>query len=519
MSDGASFDEQAVGATAPLPAEVVVVGGGVAGLVAALECARIGLSVTVLERAATPGGCVGRVELAGLILDSGAESFATRGGSVAELIAELGLEADVVKPNASGAWLVMPGARGLDAAPLPKTGMLGIPANPLGDDVRRIVGWSGAIRAYADRITPILRIGRARSLGELVRKRMGAKVLDRLVTPISSGVYSANPDDLDLDVVAPGLNEAMTRAGSLSGGVSELVETRRAGSAVLGVRGGMHRVVDALLAELARFDATVITSAEVVGLERVADADGETERDASVDSSVDGSWRATARVGDDELVVAARYAIVAAPAHASRPLLATSVDGWADVPDGPDAASVELVTLVLDAPALAAAPRGTGVLVAAGTPGVGAKALTHSSAKWAWVAEAAAPHQVVRLSYGRAGAANPLDGLDDAAVADLAVADASALTGVPLDASMLVASARTPWRDALSHAALGQRDRVLAVEAAVAAVPTLEVTGAWLSGTGLASVVPHAKAAAARIRHLAVRDRAEREADGHTADA
>ncbi|QAY72467.1 FAD-dependent oxidoreductase [Agromyces protaetiae] len=36
-------------------ADVVVIGGGVAGLVAALECAKIGLSVTVLERAEQPG--------------------------------------------------------------------------------------------------------------------------------------------------------------------------------------------------------------------------------------------------------------------------------------------------------------------------------------------------------------------------------------------------------------------------------------------------------------------------------
>ncbi|WP_308798376.1 protoporphyrinogen/coproporphyrinogen oxidase [Agromyces silvae] len=502
--------------------EVVVIGGGVAGLVAALECGRLGLSVTVLERAANPGGCVGRIELAGLTLDSGAESFATRGGSVAELIGQLGLESEIVTPNPAGAWLAMPGQNGaVAAAPLPKTGMLGIPANPLGDDVRRIIGWGGASRAYLDRLMPILRIGRARSLGALVRKRMGRKVLDRLVTPISSGVYSANPDDLDLDVVAPGLNEAMTRAGSLSGGVGELVETRRAGSAVLGLRGGMHRLVDALLAELARFDVTVITSAEVVALAR----DGE--------AAEHPRWRATARVGTGEpgvggpgvgepgtgepgaadLTVEAAYAIVATPAHAARPLLATTVDGWAEVSEAPGATSVELVTLVLDAPALAAAPRGTGVLVAADTPGVAAKALTHSSAKWAWVAEAAAPHQVVRLSYGRAGSPNPLDGRSDAEVAELAIADASALTGVPLDGSMLVDSGRTPWRDALSHAALGQLDRVRAAEEAVAAVPGLEVTGSWLSGTGLASVVPHAMEAASRIRHLAVRDRAAAEGD------
>lgn len=538
-------------------ADVVVVGGGVAGLVAALECAKLGLGVVVIERGEEPGGCVGRIELDGLRLDSGAESFATRGGSVAELIESLGLSDEVVPPNPAGAWLVWGGREtrgtaagaGVHAAPLPKTGMLGIPANPLGDDVRAIIGWRGAIRAYGDRLMPILRIGRAHSLGRLVRQRMGAAVLDRLVTPISSGVYSADPNDLDLDVVAPGLNEAMTRAGSLSGGVGELVETRRAGGAVLGLRGGMHRLVDALGAELGRFGAEIVLKHEVVDLARSGSGDRATS-----------GWRVRALGSERDLLVEARFAILAAPAQTSRRLLGEAVEGWADASDWPAAASVEIVTLVLDAPVLDAAPRGTGVLVAAGTEGVSAKALTHSSAKWSWLAAAvnggageggavsggsaggdadaggagagsagagagsagagagsagsrgaddaaAASRHVVRLSYGRAGSANPLEGLDDDAVAALALADAAALLGVPLEPSGLRACGRTAWRDALSHAALGQRDRVRALEDALAAEPGIEATGSWIAGTGLASVVPHAKEAAARIRHLAVQER------------
>ncbi|WP_022889639.1 protoporphyrinogen oxidase [Agromyces italicus] len=484
-------------------ADVVVIGGGVAGMVAALECAKIGLAVTIVERRDELGGCVGRIVLDGLTLDSGAESFATRGDGVAGLLASLGLADDVVDPNRAGAWLVWGGGSGLDAAPLPKTGVLGIPANPLGDDVRRIIGWSGATRAYLDRLKPILRIGRAHSLGELVRSRMGRAVLDRLVAPISSGVYSADPELLDLDLVAPGLNEAMTRTGSLSGGVGQLVEQRKAGGAVRGLRGGMHTLVDALARELERFGVTVLTGVEATGLERDGDgwlvraaAHGEEGLETRPPSS--GAPRPT------EVELSAPDLVLAAAAHTSLGLLEAAVEGWESTADWPHGASIELVTLVLDAPALDAAPRGTGVLVAADTPGVAAKALTHSTAKWSWLAEAAGGRHVVRLSYGRAGQPNPLDGRSDEEVTALALADAGTLLGVPLETGMLRAAGRTVWRDAVSHAALGQHERVRSLEETIAAEPGIEVTGSWVSGTGLASVVPHAKGAAAHVRHRRV---------------
>lgn len=506
MSDVPPPEPAAVPPVERRAADVVVVGGGVAGLVAALECAKVGLQVTVLERRDGIGGCVGRIELDGLSLDSGAESFATRGGAVAELLESLGLSDEIEKPNPAGAWLVMPGANGApDAAPMPRTGILGIPANPLGDDVRRIIGWRGALRAYADRVTPILRIGRYTNLGDLVRSRMGQAVLERLVTPISAGVYSSDPNVLDLDVVAPGLNEAMTRAGSLSGGVAQLVEARKAGSAVLGLRGGMHRLVDALAAELDRFGVEVVTGAEVTSLARSGVEEGAQRPSRDADAPAPGWIVDAARLDEPTLRFDASYVILAAPSDASRRLLDEASLGWSTAADWPHAASVELVTLVLDAPALDAAPRGTGVLVVQGTPGVTAKALTHSSAKWQWLADAAGGRHVVRISYGRAGEPNPLDGRTDDEVTALALADAAALLGTPLDTTMVRAAGRTAWRDALSHATIGQRDRVRALEDVLAAEPGIEATGSWVAGTGLASVVPHALEAARRIRHLVVR--------------
>ncbi|WP_314095857.1 NAD(P)-binding protein, partial [Microbacterium foliorum] len=201
---------------------IVVVGGGVGGLIAARECVKVGMHVTLLEASDAVGGAIRRAELDGVVVDAGAESYATRGGRVRALLAELDLSDRIVAPAAGGAWLA--GIPGVGAAPLPVGGILGIPGNPFQEDVRRVIGWSGAWRAYLDRIRPPLTIGHNQSLGRLVSSRMGAKVRDRLVAPVTTGVYSASPDDVDVDIAAPGLNAALTSVGSLSGAVQALRE-------------------------------------------------------------------------------------------------------------------------------------------------------------------------------------------------------------------------------------------------------------------------------------------------------
>jgi oxygen-dependent protoporphyrinogen oxidase len=508
------------------PTRVVVIGGGLAGLVVARECARPGFEVTLLEAGDRVGGSVAPLDLGGMTLDAGAESFATRGGHVAELLHDLDLDDQVVEPNPSGAWV----RHGSRSVPLPEAGLLGIPSSPLAKDVADAIGWSGAFRAYLDRLIPVLKIGQERRLGTLVRRRMGQKVLDLLVAPVATGVYSAAPDELDVDVVAPGLNAALTRLGSLSGAVAELRSASKAGSAVGGIRGGMWRLPQALAADIATRGGVVRTGAAVAALERwtaptaeetaqalvegvLADALGDAADPAAVSAEPQGEevaedarparWLVRLEDGDE---LPADAVVLATPADASLALLASLDPDLAALGelDWPAASSVELVTLVVADDRLTTAPVGTGVLVA-DVPGndVRAKAMTHSSAKWAWVAEAAGTgRHVVRLSYGRAGRPAESSALGDAELRAQAIEDASRLLNIPIAESAVTAFARTPWTNALPYATVGQRERIQRVRTEVDGVEGLEVTGSWLTGTGLASVIPDARRTAERARGL-----------------
>lgn len=493
---------------------VVVVGGGIGGLIAARECAKVGMRVTVLEAADQLGGALARADLDGVTVDSGAESYATRGGHVRKLIEELGLADRIVTPNPAGAWLV--GVPGVDAAPLPKGGILGIPANPFADDVRRIIGWGGAWRAYVDRLRPPLTIGQERSLGTLVAKRMGAKVRDLLVAPVTAGVYSADPDDVDTEVAAPGLNEALTRTGSLSGGVGQLLAersdraTKAPGSAVEGLSGGMGGLVDALAADLAELGADLRVSAAVTAVARAADgwkvefrAGADEGADAATlaaptsdaDTNTDAAQRAASDAESME-TVSADAVIIATAEPAARALLAPHI---AEIGAGAAASPrIEIVSLLLDAPALDAAPRGSGVLTVPGSHT--AKALTHATAKWGWLREAAGTRHVVRVSFGAQGEPAATAALDDDGAARLALGEAAALLGVALPESALVAAHRARFTQSQPASLIGAGERRRRARAAVQKIDGLGVVGAWLSGTGLAQVIPDAVAEADRVR-------------------
>jgi oxygen-dependent protoporphyrinogen oxidase len=230
---------------------------------------------------------------------------------------------------------------------------------------------------------------------------------------------------------------------------------------------------------------------------RLRDLGVELRTDVTVEELTPAGSGWSVRTSADETPLAADAVIVALPERQARALLRPVVPAL-DTAE-PAAPVVEVVTLVVHAPALDAAPRGTGVLTVPGSHV--AKALTHSTVKWEWVRDATEPGiHVIRLSFGAQGEEPATAALDDDAAASLALSEAAALLGVPLDRSALRASHRVRYVQSQPGAAMGRAAQTAAARGAVRAVRGLGATGAWLSGTGLAQVIPDARAEADRVR-------------------
>ncbi|MCP3426073.1 protoporphyrinogen oxidase [Rothia sp. AR01] len=459
----------------------MVIGGGVAGLVAARDLAERGLRVVLTEAKDHFGGSVGAHRVGGMILDSGAESFATRNSSVSDLIEELGLSEAAVSPRRAGSWLHLPSG----PLPMPSSGILGIPANPRDPELAGALTPAGRRRAALDRIIPSSTGFNTRSLGALVRARMGRQVLENLVAPVTMGIHSSHPDQLDVDVVAPGLRAGIRQFGSLGAAAAVLRARSPAGSQVGGLVGGMNQLSEALVADLSRRGVRLLSSSEVIAVDR---------------DEADGRWmvirRQTGGTGKRS-VISGDVLVIATDGPTAVRLLGSRVPAER-LPQVRPGQEIALATLVLDEPRLNDAPRGTGVLISEKVREVRAKALTHANVKWDWIAErAGSDRHVLRLSYGRDSAAGEQGvaelSLPDEQLIALALHDAARIMGVPLGRGQLVDADVVRWRAAMPRIPEGHEDKVRTFRSSLAGEDRLAVVGAWVSGTGLASLIPDAR--------------------------
>jgi len=446
---------------------IVVVGAGIGGLTAAHDLAGAGHEVEVLEAADRVGGKLRREQVAGVGVDVGAEAMLHRRPEGSALATSLGL--DLAHPTSAASRIWTRGA----LRPLPRS-LMGVPMDLDALAGSGVLSPEGLERVRREPDLPVDDLPGDVAVGELVDRRLGPEVTDRLVEPLLGGVYAGRAREISTAAAVPQLL-TLARRGPLLTQAAAVPRTE--GPVFAGLPGGMGQLPERLAAGLG-----VRTGTRVTGVSRrpgggfaVTTGGSTVEADAVVLATPAGP---TARLlGDLAPAAAAELAEVA---YASM-------------------AVVTLALRVADVAGLAELGGSVSGLLVPAVDGRHIKAATFSFAKWAWVREAGAaadePVVHLRTSVGRAHE----DGwqqLDDDELVARSLADlrdAVGLRATPVDTHV------QRWADGLPQYAVGHLDRVARVRAAVAQVPGLELCGAAYDGVGVPAVIASAHAAAARL--------------------
>lgn len=451
----------------------VVVGAGLTGLTAAYAWhrARPADEVVVLEAGGRVGGKLGRVELAGTWYDTGAEAVLARVPHAVDLMTELGLPQ--LAPRTTSASVVLPSGR----HPLPPGTLLGVPTSA--DGLEGLLSPAGVARVRAEHSLQPLQFDVDRSVGDLLRERVGDEVVDRLVEPLLGGVYAGQADRLSVRATMPALAAQLPHHGTVLAAAAAArdagARSREAaagtpdGPVFVTLPEGIGSLPGALAAALP--DGAVRLGTPAHTLRRSGDG-----------------FELTVGAGHDLLTADA--VVVTAPAAAAARLLAGVAPGAVEPLRGIPYASMAVVAMAFRGQPLAA---GSGLLVPPVT-GRLVKGVTISSQKW--------PHLDgdgllrVRSSVGRYLEEHQLQRPDDELVAAV-VADVADLLALgdpePVETHLV------RWGGGLPQYLVGHVDRVAAVRTAVAEVPGLAVAGAAYDGVGVPACIASARRAVATL--------------------
>ena len=498
---------------------VAVVGGGISGLAAARvltgappvtrelkdSSGRAGdeadIETVVLESDERFGGKILSGEFRGRSLDFGPDNFLTRNTSAAELCDQLGLGDDLLAPATSSASVVSRGR----LCPLPAGLVLGLPPDLVALARSRIVSGRGLARAALDLLAlgpPISasslglavpgrsdqdrtvftdRQGPEWSAASILETRLGRELVERLVDPLLGGINAGGLDQLSLVVVAPQVAQALVGHRSVTRALRLLTRnTPRPPPSTgakprpffLGIRGGLGRMVDKLVADVNKRGAQLRTGTAVTALRRVKD-------------------RYELETAAGEIV--ADGVVLAAPGYvAARLLVDSSPVAAAELGSIPHS-SVSLVTLGWPVDAIEALPAGSGFL----TPRCEGRIVTGCSflsAKWPYTAS---PGEVViRASTGRYGDERP-SSMSDEQLVQAVLEDLRELIGT---STPPLSSLVQRWPRAFPQYLPGHLRKIERARAALAELPALALAGPSLGGIGIPACLTTGERAAVEVR-------------------
>jgi protoporphyrinogen/coproporphyrinogen III oxidase len=443
--------------------DVAIVGGGVAGLAAAYELQRRGVSVRVLEAAARVGGVISSDRFDGWVVDGGPDSMLVQKPAAVALCRELGVGDRLIHTLAPRTAYVL---RDGQLHPLLEGSFLGFPLTASSLIRSPLFSVAGKARMALEPLMPRRTGDEDESIGGFVRRRFGKEAVDYLAEPLLAGIHAGDVERLSVRALFPRLVDAEHNAGSVLRAFRALRAQPSPNGAFVSLPGGTAELVEALAATLTPGTITLHTRA--TELRRV------------------GTLRIETNIGPIE----ARAVILAVPAYVAGSLLRSFDTTLAAFCDAVPYASTATVALGFRREQVTHPLSGTGFVV----PRVerrGLLAATWISSKWP--GRAPDGHVLMRGFLGGGRDPHRLDDSDQALI-DTTCHELGALLGIsgdPLFARVYRFTKQSPQHE------VGHLERVAQIEQRLSAIPGVFVSGSGFRAIGIPDCIADARATAA----------------------
>jgi oxygen-dependent protoporphyrinogen oxidase len=448
----------------PQAVDVAVVGGGIAGLAAAYELQRRGLTCRVLEASARAGGVIATERFDGWVVDGGPDSLLVQKPAAVALCRELGIADRLVSTLTPRTAYILRDDR---LHPVAEGSFLGFPLS-LRALARSSVFTAGAkLRMACEVLLPRGGGSEDESIGAFVRRRFGEEAVDYLAEPLLAGIHAGDVDRLSMHALFPRLVDAERQAGSVIRAFRALRIKPSPQGAFVSLPGGTGELVDAVMRALA--PGTIALSTRVTELRRATLYTIETPG----------------------LRLQAHAVILAVPAYVAASLLRAFDTPLAALADAIPYASTATVALGYRRDQVAHPMHGTGFVV----PRVERSALLAGT--WVtskWPGRAPAGHVLLRGFLGGGRDPRRLDAPDTTLI-ELVKNELSSLldiTGEPLFTRLFRWTRQSPQYE------VGHLARLATIEQRLATIPGMFVAGSGFRAIGIPDCIADAREAAAR---------------------
>jgi oxygen-dependent protoporphyrinogen oxidase len=469
---------------------IAIVGGGIAGLSAAYElgkarAAGAAVEFTLYEERAQLGGSLASEIVNGAVLERGPDSFLTEKPATAELCRELGLGGELLPSNDAARKTYIVVRNRLVA--LPDGLMFLVPTKLIPTAMSPLFGLGTKMRMGLDLLRPARPSGGDESVATLVRRHFGQEAVDRLASPLLSGIYGGDAEQLSAQTVLPRLVEMEAKYGSLTRGM--LAANRRMRAAAKNstgprrdalaifttLRRGMGQLVDAIVT---RLDPGRVRAGMRVNAIRKAG----------------GGWSVEAGGAGEETYDAL---IMAAPAWAAGDLLAPVDAALGGELTGILYSSSITINLVYDETRIGQLPEGFGFLVPA-VEGHAMLACTFVHRKF--LGRTPPGKAVLRAFLGGMNREALLAESDEVLVATVRRELSEILGAKTFSADVEPEHVQVSrWRRAMAQYAVGHKERMQRIGARVAELPGFRLVGNAYDGIGVSDCIRLGRQAAREL--------------------